>query len=68
MDVSFKCGDRVKLKDGGAVMAVTGTNQDNTGRPMVWCAWFDADHRHRTAGYAPSALVPIEIAELGPTP
>ncbi|MGE3143559.1 MAG: DUF2158 domain-containing protein [Hyphomonadaceae bacterium] len=68
METLFKCGDRVRLKSGGALMAVTGVSPDSQGRLQVWCAWFDPDHAHRTAGYDADALEMIERADLGPPP
>lgn len=46
-------------------MAVTGVSPDRTGRQTVWCAWFDDEHVHNTAGYAAVELEPVEIADLG---
>ena len=68
MSDSFKPGDRVKLREGDVVMAVTGVGPDRVGALTVWCAWFGADHLQQTAGYPPSALEAVEIADLGPPP
>lgn len=68
MTDAFKCGDRVRLRQGGPVMAVTGTSPDRTGRPTVWCAWFDDQHRQNTAGFVVSDLEAVQIAELGSPP
>ncbi|WP_425490437.1 DUF2158 domain-containing protein [Novosphingobium hassiacum] len=45
----FKCGDRVRLSEGGQVMSVTGVGPDSTGRPTVWCAWFNDQNVHNTS-------------------
>lgn len=68
MSDTFKCGDRVRLKQGGPVMAVTGVSPDSNGRPTVWCAWFDENHVHKTAGYESAELEGVEIAYLGAPP
>ena len=68
MTPSFKCGDRVALKNGGPVMAVTGASDDLNGQPKVWCSWFDDKHQHQTEGYAAEDLVAVELADLGPPP
>ncbi|MDP3175948.1 MAG: DUF2158 domain-containing protein [Phenylobacterium sp.] len=68
MTQTFKCGDRVRLKGGEAVMAVTGVSPDSSGDTKVWCAWFDDTHLHQTAGHPAEALEAVEIAELGPPP
>ncbi len=47
---TFKCGDQVRLIQGDQVKTATGVNPKRTGRPTVWCAWFDDDHVHNTAG------------------
>lgn len=68
MTASFKSGDRVRLRQGGPVMAVTGVGPDKTGVQTVWCAWFDDNHVHNTAGYIIEDLEAVEIADLGTPP
>jgi len=68
MPETFKPGDRVRLKDGDVVMAVTGVGPDSYGKLTVWCAWFEDNHLQQTAGFASSSLQAVEIADLGPAP
>ena len=65
MSGTFKCGDRVRLREGDQVMTVTGVSPDSTGIPTVWCAWFNDQNVHNTAGYASAELEAVEIADLG---
>jgi uncharacterized protein YodC (DUF2158 family) len=60
----FKAGMKVRHKSGGPVMIVERAGTDAwTGRPRVWCEWFDAANYRHNESFAPEVL-----EEVSPTP
>ena len=55
MSRSFKIGDLVRIKSGGPMMEVTEVGENQDGKPIVTCAWFDGDKREM--GTFPAAAV-----------
>ena len=43
MSRSFKIGDLVRIKSGGPMMEVTEVGENQDGKPIVTCTWFDGD-------------------------
>jgi uncharacterized protein YodC (DUF2158 family) len=55
----FKPGDVVQLKSGGPIMTVLEVGADSyTGKPMVWCTWFDDKKKRENDAFPPQALTP----------
>lgn len=56
----FNTGDVVQLKSGGPLMTIESVkNNDTSGRPTVYCTWFEKDEQKR--GHFP--LVGVETYE-----
>lgn len=52
----FQIGDVVRLKSGGPAMTITEVGDAYmSGRPTVWCAWFDAKGR-QSGDFPPATL------------
>ena len=64
--LDLKPGTKVRHKSGGPIMIVERTGDDPwTGRPRVWCEWFDAASYRHNESFAPEVL---EVAEPPPDP
>ena len=53
--MAFKTGDLVKLKSGGPLMTVRGTDREGLD---VRCDWFDSTNDYKTAWFASDSLNP----------
>jgi len=58
--MTFKVGDAVRLKSGGAQMIVSKLFKSPEGREMVQCTWFDKKSRVHRAEFVMDSL---EVAE-----
>lgn len=46
MAEQIKVGDVIQLKSGGPLMTVNAVG-DSSGKPTVWCTWFDKTEQKR---------------------
>lgn len=65
--MSFKVGEVVKLKSGGANMTVTGISTSEDRPPSFNCAWLDKDNRQQVGSFPADALVPAVAGTKSPT-
>ena len=58
--MTFKVGDVVRLKSGGAAMTVSKLFKSPEGREMVQCTWFDKKPREHRAAFGIDSLEAVE--------
>ncbi len=62
--MTFKIGDAVRLKSGGAQMTVSKLFKSPEGREMVQCSWFDKKSREHRAAFAMDSLEVAQVTTL----
>ena len=62
--MTFKVGDAVRLKSGGAQMTISKLFKSPEGHEMVQCTWFDKKPRHHQAAFVIESLKAVDEATL----
>jgi uncharacterized protein YodC (DUF2158 family) len=60
--MTFKVGDVVRLKSGGAQMTISKLFKSPEGHEMVQCTWFDKKPREHRAAFVIESLEAVDEA------